>query len=300
MNKTCIIILGPTAVGKTSLGIQLAQHFSTEIISADSRQCYKELNIGVAKPSSAQLQQVPHYFINSHSIAENVNAAAFETYALEKTRQIFNHHDVVVMVGGTGLYIKAFCGGIDPIPPTKPGIRENIIAAYQANGIGWLQEEVKRNDPVYYAAGEIKNPHRLMRALEVVLSTGQSIVSFQQKQQIKRDFDIIKIGLELPKDELYNRINTRVDIMMAEGLPDEVKSLQPYRELNALQTVGYKELFSHFNGGISMQEAIEAIKINTRHYAKRQMTWFKKDKSVTWCSPEYRDMSEKLEQIMPH
>jgi len=290
--KTCIVIAGPTAVGKTSLSIKLAKQFSTEIISADSRQCFRELNIGVAKPSAAELQAVPHHFINSHSVKDDVNAAVFESYALNKVYNIFEHHDIAIVVGGTGLYIKAFCQGMDAIPAIQAGIRDQIIADYEVNGLGWLQEEVKKKDPAYYSGGEIKNPHRLMRALEVVLSTGKSILSFQKKHEIHRDFNIIKIGLQLPKDELYNRINERVDIMVSNGLVQEVESLKQFQHLNALQTVGYKELFSCFRGEVSLPQAIDAIKLSTRHYAKRQMTWFKKDKEIQWCSPGFDEVMQ--------
>jgi len=285
MNKTCIVIAGPTAVGKTSFAIRLAQHFKTQIISADSRQCFKELNIGVAKPSAAQLQEVQHYFIDSHSIHEEVNAAVFEQYALQKVNTIFNDHDIAVMVGGTGLYIKAFCDGIDELPPIDPAIRKNILAGYELYGLSWLQNEVEKNDPVYFAKGEIKNPQRLMRALEVKLSSGNSITSFQTKQKKLRDFNIIKIGLQLPKEQLINNINERVDIMMQEGLLDEVKQLQEYKHLNALQTVGYKELFDHLDGLSSIDAAVERIKINTRQYAKRQLTWFNKEQELQWVNP---------------
>lgn len=296
MNKTCIIIQGPTAVGKTALAVQVAKHFSTEIISADSRQCYKELNIGVAKPSREELEQVPHHFINSHSIADDINAAVFETYALKKVNGIFEKHNIAVMVGGTGLYIKAFCRGLDEVPIIKPGIRERIIADYEERGITWLQEEVKTNDPAYFAVGEIKNPQRLMRALEVVISTGQSIVAFRKSTAIKRDFEIINIGLELPKEELYNRINSRVDTMMRDGLLEEVKSLELYQHMNALQTVGYKELFIFLKGETQLPLAIENIKKNTRHYAKRQLTWFKKDETIAWCGPCYNEVMESVEK----
>jgi tRNA dimethylallyltransferase len=298
MSKTCIIVLGPTAIGKTSIGIELAKHFATEIISADSRQCYKELNIGVAKPSIAELQQVPHYFINSHSIKDNVNAAVFESYALSKVSKIFEQHEIAIMVGGTGLYIKAFCEGIDLIPTIEPGTREQIVAAYEVKGLTWLQDEVKKHDPLFYANGEIKNPHRLMRALEVVLSTGRSVLSFHKNQESKRDFNIIKIGLDLPRDELYSRINMRVDMMMNEGLLSEVQRLTTYQHLNALQTVGYKELFSYLREEISLSQAVEAIKMNTRHYAKRQLTWFKKDPSIQWCSPEFSEVMQALTGIL--
>ena len=284
-NKTCIIIVGPTAVGKTSLAVSVAQHFKTEIISADSRQCFKELNIGVAKPDDEQLQEVKHWFINSHSITDEVNAAIFEQYALQTINTIFKKHDVAVMVGGTGLYIKTFSEGIDEVPVIKPEVREKIKFDFEWEGIEWLQKEVQKTDPLYFEKGEIKNPQRLIRALEVKLSTGKSIIEFQTKQKKERDFNIIKIGLELPREELYKRINNRVDVMMKDGLLGEVKSLAKFKNLNALQTVGYRELFGHIEGDISLADAIEIIKINTRHYAKRQITWFKKDEEVKWLSP---------------
>ncbi len=285
MKKTCIVIVGPTAVGKTAIAIQLAQHFSTAIISADSRQCFKELNIGVAKPSADELQIVSHHFINSHSITEEVNAAVFEQYALQKINEVFIQHDIAVMVGGTGLYIKAFCNGIDEVPAVDLLIREKIIASYEQNGLEWLQHEVAKNDPVYFAKGEIKNPQRLMRALEVKLSSGKSIIEFQTQQKKIRDFNIIKIGLELPKEQLHANINHRVNAMMEQGLLAEVEQLLPFKNYNALQTVGYKELFDYFDGNISLSDAIERIKINTRQYAKRQMTWFKKDEEIRWMNP---------------
>lgn len=287
MKKNCIVIVGPTAVGKTSLAIQVAQHFNTTIISADSRQCFKELNIGVAKPSAEQLQLVKHDFIDSHSIKDEVNAAVFEQYALEKVSGIFKAHDIAVMVGGTGLYVKTFCNGIDEVPVIDPAIREKIIADYEWEGLDWLQKEVEKNDPVYFAKGEIKNPQRLMRALEVKLSTGRSIIEFRSQQKKQRDFNIIKIGLELPKEQLHKNINSRVDDMMKQGLLQEVKKLQPFKKLNALQTVGYRELFGHLAGDLLLEDAVEIIKINTRQYAKRQMTWFKKDEEVEWCAPDF-------------
>ncbi len=283
--KTCIIIAGPTAVGKTALAIQLAQYFNTQIISADSRQCFKELNIGVAKPSAEELQLVTHHFINSHSINEEVNAAIFEQYALQKVNEIFTQHNTAVMVGGTGLYIKSFCNGIDEVPAIDSFIREKIITGYEKNGLEWLQNEVEKNDPLYFNQGETKNPQRLMRALEVKLSIGKSITAFQTRQKKQRSFNIIKIGLELPKEQLHKNINHRVDAMMQQGLLAEVEKLLPYKNLNALQTVGYKELFGYFDGSLTMAGAIERIKINTRQYAKRQMTWFKKDTEIKWFSP---------------
>lgn len=284
-NKTCFIIVGPTAVGKTSLAINLAQHLNTEIISADSRQCYKELNIGVAKPSPKQLQEVKHYFINSHSIREEVNAKVFEEYALQKVNDIFKDHDTAVMVGGTGLYIKAFCDGMDEVPVIDPAIRNEIVSDFKNKGLQWLQTEVEKNDPVYFSKGEIQNPQRMMRALEVKFSTGRSIIEFQSHKKQERDFKIIKIGLELPKEQLNENIHHRVDEMMTYGLLEEVKSLSSFKNLNALQTVGYREICDYLEQKISLDDAVEQIKINTRHYAKRQMTWFKKDKEILWFSP---------------
>ncbi len=297
MIKTCIIIVGPTAVGKTALAIQLAQHFSTDIISADSRQCFKELNIGVAKPSWQELDLVKHYFINSHSIHDTVNTAVFEQYALTKAKHIFEQHDIAVMVGGTGLYVKTFSHGIDEVPVIQPAIREKIIADYEWEGLAWLQTEVEKNDPFYFAKGEIKNPQRLMRALEVKLSTGKSIIEFQTQQSRKRDFNIITIGLEMPREDLNKRINGRVDDMMKQGLLAEVKSLVAYKELNALQTVGYREMFGHLAGDLSLQDATEAIKINTRQYAKRQMTWFKKDDAICWTEPLFEKTLDQINNL---
>jgi tRNA dimethylallyltransferase len=284
--KTVLIICGPTASGKTSIAIELANHFQTEIISADSRQCFKELNIGVARPSEVELQQVKHHFIASHSIHDEVNAAVFEKFALQKANELFQKHDLVIMVGGTGLYIKAFCEGLDSIPDIDHAIRENIIRNYETKGLDWLQKEVKEKDPLFYRSGEIKNPQRMMRALEVVEATGQSILTFHNDNKMERDFSIMKIGLEIPKDELHRNINTRTDKMMEAGLVDEVKSLMPHESLNALQTVGYKELFDHLNGNLPLPGAAEKIKTATRQYAKRQMTWFKKDKNIHWFHPK--------------
>ena len=289
-NKTCVIIVGPTAVGKTAVAVELATHLNTKIVSADSRQCFRELNIGVAKPSQEQLHKIEHFFIDSHSIHDEVNAKVFEEYALQKVNDIFKKHDMAVMVGGTGLYVKTFCNGIDEVPVIKPEIREKINADFEWEGLEWLQKEVERLDPLYFSKGEIKNPHRLMRALEVKLSTGRSILEFQTQQKVKRNFTIVKIGLELPREDLYKRINKRVDDMMALGLLEEVKSLQKFKKLNALQTVGYRELFGHLEGDLTQEEAVEAIKINSRHYAKRQMTWFKKDEEIKWFNPNEIDL----------
>jgi tRNA dimethylallyltransferase len=280
---TVIIIVGPTAVGKTAFAIELAQHFNTSIISADSRQCYNELSIGVAKPSNAELAAVKHYFIGTHSINQEVNAGVFEKYALDAAAQIFKSNTVAVMVGGTGLYIKSFCEGIDLMPSIDPALRNKIIEDYETNGIEWLQHQVAANDPIYWeSTHEKNNPQRLMRALEMVLATGKSITEFQSAQKVKRPFNILKVGLSMPREILNDRINNRVDAMMGDGLLEEVKGLLPMAHLNALQTVGYQEIFAHLRGEISLQEAVLQIKQHTRQYAKRQMTWFTKDTAVNW------------------
>jgi tRNA dimethylallyltransferase len=284
--STIIIIVGPTAVGKTAAAIRLARQEQTQIISADSRQCYRELNIGVAKPSKAELDAVHHYFINSHSIREEVNAAVFEELALQWTADIFRKAPTAVMVGGTGLYVKAFTDGLDDIPAVDPAIRRQLQQQYELNGIGWLQQEVRLHDPAFYAEGERQNPQRLLRALEVRLSTGRSILSFRSGTGRVRPFLIRKIGLELPKEELHRHIHERVDQMIDQGLVEEVKGLLPYRNHNALRTVGYKEIFEYLDGWCSLDEAIANIKINTRRYAKRQLTWFRKDPDIQWIRPD--------------
>jgi tRNA dimethylallyltransferase len=284
-SKTVLIIAGPTAVGKTSVAISIAKHFHTEIISADSRQLYKELKIGVARPPVEELAIVKHHLIASHSIAEEITAADFEQIALNKTEELFKNHDLVVMVGGTGLYIKAFCEGLDSIPKVDAGIRKEIKKNFENKGLSWLQEEIKQKDPLFYEQGEIRNPQRTMRALEVVEATGQSILSFRINKKAERKFRIIKVGLELPKEELHQNINNRVDEMMQTGLLEEIKKLLPYKDLNALQTVGYRELFDYLDEKISLAEAVELIKQNTRQYAKRQMTWFRKDPEFKWFRP---------------
>ncbi len=283
--KTVIIICGPTAVGKTAVAIQVANKLNTQIISADSRQCFKELNIGVARPSVEELAAVPHHFIASHSIHDAFTAADFEHYALDVTAKLFEQNDYVVMVGGTGLYIKAFIEGLDRIPDIPENIRQDIVAQYNEKGLPWLQQQVATNDPLYYAKGEIQNPQRLMRALEVMLATGTSIVAFQTSKKQTRPFNIIQFGLQLPREQLVQRINQRVDVMMEQGQLKEVQLLLPYRHLNALQTVGYKELFDYTDGVFTLPQAVEKIKVNTRQYAKRQMTWFKRDETIKWLHP---------------
>jgi tRNA dimethylallyltransferase len=293
-DKKVIIIAGPTAVGKTAVGIAVAKHFGTEIISADSRQCYREMAIGVARPSEEELAEVPHHFIASHSIQDKLTAAAFEAYALEKAAEIFRKSNTVVMVGGTGLYIRAFTDGMDAIPEVPEEVHNRVMKAYQQNGIAWLQERIQSLDPQFYEGGEILNPQRLMRALEVVETTGRSILSFRTGEKKDRPFDVIKIALDLPRESLYQRINRRVDSMMDQGLLEEVRSLVPFQHLNALQTVGYKELFDHLAGKTSLEEAVDAIKKHTRHYAKRQLTWFRKDSEYQWLPPDAEQVIGRL------
>ena len=284
-SKNVIAVVGPTAVGKTSCGIRLARHFQTEILSADSRQCYRELNIGVARPSDEELQQVPHHFIVSHSIHEDLTAADYETYALNSSAQLFQEKNQLILVGGTGLYIKAFASGLDPIPEVAPAIRQQVIGLYAGKGIDGLQAELIRLDPEFAQEGEMQNPQRMMRALEVMITTGTSIVAYRSGSDKTRPFGIRWVGLELPREELIRRIDERVETMMQNGLLQEVQSLYAHRTLNALQTVGYRELFDHLSGRCSLDEAVERIKIATRQYAKRQMTWFRKVPDMHWFHP---------------
>ncbi|PWU02113.1 MAG: tRNA (adenosine(37)-N6)-dimethylallyltransferase MiaA [Bacteroidetes bacterium] len=285
-DKLCIIIGGPTAVGKTLWAVRLAENFGTEIISADSRQCFRELNIGVAKPEPEYLARIPHYFINSHSVSDEVNASIFEEYALAAVHQIFEKKNVAIMAGGTGLYIKAFEEGMDPMPEINPEIRTEIRENYELKGLEWLQKTLQKEDPVFSAEGEMKNPQRMMRALEVKWSSGKSLFEYFSDKNQKRNFRILKVGFDLPREILYEQINFRVDEMMRKGLLDEVKSLSAFRNLNALQTVGYKELFEYFDSSMSLDDAVENIKKNTRNYAKRQLTWFKRNKNLRWFHPK--------------
>ncbi|MBC7902102.1 MAG: tRNA (adenosine(37)-N6)-dimethylallyltransferase MiaA [Gemmatimonadaceae bacterium] len=289
LKKTCIVIAGPTAVGKTAAAIAIAKTFRTSIISADSRQCYREMNIGVAKPSAEQLHEVPHYFINSHSVTDVVNASVFEEYALDSVQEIFRQNDVAVVTGGTGLYLKAFCEGLDDIPAISDAVKSKVKEGYAAGGLEWLKNEIRDADSDFFAHGEIGNPHRVMRALEVKLSTGNTLQSYQHQQPKQRPFQIIKIGLTLPKEELNHRIEIRTDAMMEAGLADEVKSLVHYRYLTALQTVGYSELFEWLDGSLDFNTAVARIRTNTKQYAKRQLTWFRKDKGYQWFSPFDQD-----------
>jgi tRNA dimethylallyltransferase len=283
--KTLLVIAGPTAVGKTEAAIQLAKYYKTVILSADSRQFYREMSIGTAKPSADELAAVQHYFINSHSISENFSVGDFEKQALELLDKLFSVHDVVIMAGGSGLYIKAVCEGFDDLPQADEGIRHRLNQDYTIKGIDFLQEQLKLADPEYYAEVDLNNPQRIIRALEVFESTGKTFSSYRTSAINRRPFKIIKFGLNLPRKDLYDRINRRVDAMVAQGLIDEVKSLLPYRHLNALITVGYSEIFDYLEGNSSLEQAIDLVKQHTRNFAKRQMTWFNKDKGIVWVEP---------------
>lgn len=278
LSKTAFIVMGPTASGKTGLAVSLAQLLKTEIISADSRQCYKELSIGVARPNDYELAAIPHHFIASHSIHDHIDASAFEKYALQKAASVFEKHDHLVVSGGTGLYINAFCRGMDDIPPVDEGVRLNVKMRWEEEGLEGLQHWISEIDPEFWNQTQEKNNRvRLMRALEVKLSAGRSILDFQVRKENLRDFNIKKICIDWPREELYQRINHRVDLMFEQGLLNEAETLFPFRHLKALQTVGYQEIFYHMEGKLSLADAVELIKKHTRNYAKRQLTWFKKE-----------------------
>lgn len=292
MENTVVVLAGPTAVGKTAMAIRLAEKLGTEIISADSRQCYRELSIGTAKPSEAELQAVPHYFINSHSITAEVNAAMYEQLALRYADEIFSRQPFAVVTGGTGLYIRAFLEGMDEMPPVPETLRHRLRQQYEEKGLAWLQETLAEKDPAFYATAEIHNPHRLLRALEIFEATGRSIAGFRSNTRRQRDFNVIKIGLQLPRELLHENIHRRVDNMMDAGLVEEVRSVQAFRHHNALQTVGYAEIFEHFDGKLTLTQATEAIKTHTRQYAKRQLTWFRRDAEIQWFDAREADAVE--------
>jgi len=300
MVKTLIIIAGPTAIGKTALAIRLARHYKTEIISADSRQFYQEMAIGTAKPDPEELSTVKHHFIDSHSVKDTFTAGNFEKEALKVLEKLFIKHDQVIMVGGSGLFINAICNGFDELPVAKDEIRNQLNKDLKEQGIEYLQEMLKEVDPVYFAEVDIHNPQRLVRALEVYKTSGQTFSSYRSNVRKPRPFNIISIALNTDREKLYERINSRVDQMINSGLIDEVKGLLKYRHLNALQTVGYSEIFDYLDGKFSLEEAIERIKQNTRRFAKRQITWFKKSDSIRWFDPEdYDSILNYLNQLVP-
>ncbi|MCK5846832.1 MAG: tRNA (adenosine(37)-N6)-dimethylallyltransferase MiaA [Bacteroidales bacterium] len=281
-NKKLILIAGPTAVGKTSYAIKLAQEHNTEIISTDSRQFYRELKIGTATPTKEELAAAPHHFIGNLSISDYYNVSIYEKEAIIKIEELFKTHDTVIAVGGSGLYIDALCYGIDNLPDAEPKLRQEIKDKFAKYGIEYLQDEVRKLDPKYFENADIQNHKRLQRALEVCIQTGKTYSSQRSEKKQVRDFEIEKIVLNMPREILYDRINKRVDIMIEEGLIDEVKALIPYKDLNALNTVGYKELFQHFNNEISLEQAITDIKTHSRRYAKRQITWVKRYEDFNW------------------
>ena len=280
MKKKLVVILGPTAIGKTNLSIKLAKHFKSEIISCDSRQFYKELNIGTAPPSKAQLRQVRHHFIQDRSINSEFNAGMFENEAINLIES--NNNKILFAVGGSGLYINAICKGLDNIPIVPKDIRNKLTYEYKKNGILWLQKQIKKIDENYEIKYDINNPQRMLRFIEVYYFTGKSIEYFKMNKTKKRNFDIIKIGLFIDRIKLYKKINSRVDLMIKNGLINEVESLINHKDKNALQTVGYKEIFKYFDKEYTLDVAIEKIKQNTRNFAKRQITWFKKDQDINW------------------
>jgi tRNA dimethylallyltransferase len=287
--KKLIVLVGPTAVGKTSVAIMLARHFGTEIISADSRQLFKELNIGTAKPSPAELQLVRHHFINSHSIHDPYDAAQYGRDALILIKNLFGERGELILCGGSGMYIKAVCEGFDDIPDIAEGIREKLMNEYEQHGIKVLQDKMRTLDPEHYREIDNQNPHRLIRALEVIEGTGKSIRSFQKKNKLEHPFHLVKIGLTLPREVLYERIDRRMDEMISQGLFAEAESLYPFRHINALQTVGYQEIFDYIDGKYDREEAVRLLKRNSRRYAKRQMTWFQRDRDVIWTDPNNID-----------
>ena len=286
IKKKLIVIVGPTAVGKTPLAIELAKELGTEIISADSRQIFRELEIGTTKPTKEELAQVRHHFINIKSITEEYNAALFGKEARDTIDMLFETKGIAVMCGGSGLYVKAALEGFDQIPTIEVGIRDKINQEFEEKGLAWLQGQVQEIDPDYFSVVDTKNPQRLIRALEVSYSSGKPFSSWRNKQVTSLPFEVMKIGLELPREELYHRIDKRMDEMIEKGLFEEAEKFYPQRQLNSLQTVGYQEIFGFLDGLYDKEESIRLLKRNSRNYAKRQMTWFKKDKEINWCRPD--------------
>ena len=286
MSPTLLILTGPTAVGKTDLSIKLAQTWNTEIISCDSRQMYSEMSIGTAKPDSEQLELIPHHLVNNISIHDYYSAYRFEQDVIRILEKLFLQHSLVIMTGGTGLYMDAIINGIDDIPDPDPIIRAKLKERLDSDGISSLLEELSHLDPDFFTKVDQKNPARVMRGLEVCLTTGRSFSSFRIKQAVKRDFSIILTGLEMPRELLYERINLRVDQMIEKGLAEEAENLYPFRNLNGLNTVGYREFFELFDGKINFDETVRLIKRNTRHYAKRQITWNNRYPHIRYFSPQ--------------
>ncbi len=284
-----IVILGPTGIGKTALSVEIAQHLNCEIISADSRQIYKELRIGTAVPEPNELQAVKHHFIGNKSIFDYYNASLFEEEVLETIEVLHKENPYILLTGGSGMYIDAVVKGIDYLPTIDMELRNDLLEKFKESGIDYLRRQLKLIDPDYYKIVDLKNPKRMLKGLEVTLQTGIPYSKFRLNQKKTRPFRIIQIGLEMNREALYQRIETRVDKMVADGLVEEARQFYEHKNLNSLNTVGYKELFAHFDGEYSLEKAIELIKRNSRHYAKRQLSWFKRDESITWFEPTEKE-----------
>ncbi|CAN5518726.1 tRNA (adenosine(37)-N6)-dimethylallyltransferase MiaA [soil metagenome] len=295
LSNTLIVLVGPTAIGKTAASIKIAKEFNSPIVSADSRQFFKEMCIGTAKPTAEEMQDIPHYLIDSHSISDDYNVGKYETEVVELLDKLFLTNKTVILVGGSGLYIDAICKGFDELPEADAEVRSKINLLLEEKGIEALQSLLKELDPVYYSKVDLQNPQRMSRALEVCLTTGEPYSSLRKGTIKKRDFNIIKIGLNTSREVLYERINKRVDEMMELGLLEEVKKLVPMKQSNALQTVGYKELFDFIEHKTDLNKAIDSIKQNTRKFAKRQLTWFRRDEEIKWFEPN--QISEILKYI---
>lgn len=285
-NKRLIVIVGATGSGKTDLSIRLALRYGCPILSTDSRQFYRGIPIGTAQPTVGELQMVKHHFIACNELNDCLNCGSYEVAALERLEELFRTHDTVIATGGSGLYVQALCEGMDDLPQADDSLRERLSERLRNEGVAALAEELRRLDPLYYGQVDRCNPARVLRAVEVCLQTGRPYSELRTGEKRRRNFEVVKIGIDLPREALYDRINRRVDRMMADGLEAEARSVYPLRHLQSLQTVGYKELFAWFDGEISREEAVELIKRNTRRYAKRQLTWFRRDLDIRWFSPE--------------
>lgn len=293
-NKTLVVVLGPTGSGKTGLSIEIAKHFGVPVLSCDSRQFYREIPIGTAAPTPQEKGDIPHYFIGDRSVTNFYNCGRYEEDALALLEQLFTEHDLVVMVGGSGLYIDVVCNGMDEMPAVHTSIRPALQERFESEGLEDLLDELKVHDPEYYEQVDRQNPARVIRALEVCIGTGKTYTEYRKGTKKSRPFRVLKLGLDLPREELYDRINRRVDLMLESGLEAEARSVYALREHNALQTVGFREFFAYFDGEITRDEAVDLIKRNSRRYAKRQMTWFGRDESTAWFGPE------KTEEVLHH